>query len=128
MAPHLLGEDEVKRAVRSYLKSLGYTQVRIKWGRAHGPDVRAKGPAGSLVLEAKGDASSQQHKTNNFVYALGQLVQRMDDRVVGYGLALPDNSVYRALVRRLPDLARRRLRLKVLFVARAGAGYAVTDA
>src|SRR5439155_26709943 len=84
MAPHLLGEDEVKRAVRSYLKSLGYTQVRIKWGRAHGPDVRAKGPAGSLVLEAKGDASSQQHKTNNFVYALGQLVQRMDDCVVGY--------------------------------------------
>jgi hypothetical protein len=51
----------------------------------------------------------------------------MSDADAAYGLALPDNRQYRGLVARLPSLARERLRLRVLFVRRDGAGYRVEE-
>jgi hypothetical protein len=53
---------------------------------------------------------------NYFLNALGELIQRMDDPDARYGLALPANNQFRGLVRRLPALARDRLRLVVFFV------------
>src|SRR5712691_6894957 len=90
------------------------------WGRERGIDIDARGPAGRLVVEAKGEVASQPQKTNYFLNALGELVQRMSDQDASYGLALPDNTTFKGLVTRLPDLARERMRLPVFFVGRDG--------
>lgn len=121
-----LTEDEVKRAVRDHLVGQGY-DVDVRWGRERGIDIDAVGPLGRLVLEAKGEVALQPQQVNYFLGALGELIQRMSDADAAYGLALPDNRQYRGLVARLPSLARERLRLRVLFVRRDGAGYRVEE-
>lgn len=121
-----LSEDEVKEAMRVYLEAAGY-QVKVMWGRQHGIDIEATGPLGRLIIEAKGDVASQPQKTNYFIGALGELVQRMSDSDAEYVLALPDVQVYRRLVSRLPDLARERLRLRIFFVERTAEGLTATE-
>ncbi len=122
----LITEDEVKKAVRAHLESRGYF-VTVAWGRAHGIDIEAIGPAGSVVIEAKGDAASQQQQTNYFIGALGELVRRMSNPDATYGLALPDVRVFRALVSRLPTQVWKRLNLRMYFVSRTPGGYDVTE-
>jgi hypothetical protein len=121
----LLAEDEVKAAVRDHLVAEGY-EVSVAWGRTRGVDIDARGPAGRLLLEAKGEVALQPQQVNYFVGALGELVQRMADGDARYGLALPDNRQYRGLVSRLPDVAWQRLGLIVFFVGRSPAGCVVT--
>ena len=121
-----LSEDEVKEAMRVYLEAAGY-QVTVMWGRQHGIDIEATGPLGRLIIEAKGDVASQPQKTNYFIGALGELVQRMSDPDSEYGLALPDVPVYRRLVSRLPELARERLRLRIFFVERTDQGLGASE-
>jgi biotin operon repressor len=123
----LITEDQVKQAIKDHLENDGY-DVTVMWGRDRGIDIDARGPRGRLVLEAKGEVASQPQQTNYFLGALGELIQRMSDEEGGYGLALPDNSVYRGLVSRLPSLARERLRLRVFFVARDDQGFNVREA
>lgn len=122
----LLSEDEVKLAVRDHLEAQGY-RVTVMWGGARGIDIEALRGDERLVIEAKGEVASDQQQGNYFLGALGELVQRMSDEDAQYGLALPDNRRYRGLAARLPELARRRLRLIVYFVRREGAGFAVEE-
>lgn len=113
-----LAEDEVKTAVQDHLDALGYT-VTVAWGRARGIDIEATHlTKPRQVIEAKGEVSSDQQQGNYFLGALGELLQRMSDPDATYALALPDNRRYRGLVRRLPDLARDRLSLRVYWVKR----------
>lgn len=113
----LLTEDEVKTAARDYLAELGF-EVAVAWGRSPGVDIAASKGGERLLLEAKGEAANPPQQVNYFLGAIGELVQRLDDPTASYGLALPDNSQYRGLVSRLPDVALQRLRLVVLFVCR----------
>lgn len=122
----LLSEDEVKHAIKAHLESRGY-HVEVKWGRERGIDIEASGPAGRLLLEAKGEVASQPQQTNYFIGALGELVQRMTDPQARYGLALPDNAFNRGLVARLPRLAWDRLNLGVYLVSRRGDDYGVRE-
>jgi hypothetical protein len=122
----LVTEDEVKEALKQQFEAEGY-EVIVMWGRDWGIDIDALRGAERLVVEAMGEVTSQPQQTNYFLGALGELVQRMSDDEAMYGLAFPDNAVYRGLVRRLPPLARARLCLRIFFVARTGAGLAVTE-
>jgi len=119
-------EDEVKAAVKEHLEEQGYT-VSVAWGRTRGIDIEAVGPRGRFLIEAKGEVASQPQKTNYFLGALGELLQRMSDERATYGLALPDNGTYRGLLDRLPGLAKRRLNLRVLYVRRSGEGLVVEE-
>ena len=121
-----VSEDEVKAAVKTYLEERGY-EVRVAWGRTRGIDIEATGLDGRILIEAKGEVASQPQKTNYFLGALGELIQRMSDEQATYGLALPDNRTYRGLVERLPNLAKQRLRLRVLFVRRSSEGLSVEE-
>jgi hypothetical protein len=125
-ASGLLAEDEVKLAVKEHLEASGHN-VTVMWGRARGVDIDASGPEGRLLIEAKGEVSLQPQQVNYFLNAIGELVQRMSDETAEYGLALPDNQQYRGLVSRLPDVARRKLALRVFFVARSGSRYSVRE-
>lgn len=121
----VLAEDEVKSAVRDYLDALGYT-VTVAWGRTRGIDIEATHLTKSRqVIEAKGEATSDQQQGNYFLGALGELLQRMSDPDATYALALPDNRRYRGLVQRLPALARQRLALRVYWVKRMSDGLEV---
>jgi hypothetical protein len=125
--PGLLSEDDVKRGVKEYLEARGY-RVQVAWGRDRGIDIDARGPAGRLVIEAKGEVASNPQQVNYFLGALGELVQRMSDAEARYGLALPDNRQYRGLVSRLPGPAWDRLHLFVLFVRRSEEGAFAVEA
>lgn len=104
----LVSEDTVKTAVKSYLEAQGWS-VRAAWGHARGVGIDANREAERLMLEAKGGAPSPPQQVNNFLGAVGELVQRLHDPHTRYGLALPDNLQYRRLVGRLPRLARERV-------------------
>lgn len=121
-----VSEDEVKAAVKRYLEARGY-EVRVAWGRHPGTDIEATGRSGRFLIEAKGEVASQPQKTNYFLGAIGELVERMSDEQATYGLTLPDNRTYRRLVQRLLRLAKNRLRLRVLFVGRAGRNIEVEE-
>lgn len=115
----LVTEDFVKRAVYGYLVQQGCLG-EVRWDHELGIDIDVTGPAGRHIIEAKGEAASDQQQRNYFLGALGELGQRMSDDGARYGLALPDNRHYRNLVSRLPPLVWNRLGLVVFFVAADG--------
>lgn len=125
-AGDFITEDEVKTAMKAYLEAQGY-RVKVMWGKERGIDIDARRPDGRLILEAKGEVASQPQKTNYFLSALGELLQRMSDERATYGLALPDNATFRRLVDRLPRLAKERLRLRFFLVARTPGGLSVRE-
>jgi len=97
----LIGEDDVKRAVKLYLEARAY-HVTVMPGSQHGTDIQATRDGEAIHLEAKGEAASDAHQQNNFTTAVGELILNHLENVKE-GFALPDNTQYRGLVRRLPD-------------------------
>jgi hypothetical protein len=114
-----LSEDEVKRAIETWLIGSGW-KVNVKWGRATGIDIEAVKGAERWIIEAKGCGSLAQMRVNYFVGMLGELLQRMSDRSAKYSLALPDMTQFRSLWGRLPDLAKERTTISALFVSSSG--------
>lgn len=109
-----LNEDEVKSAIKSALEARGY-EVKVKWGHKPGPDIEAQ-LGTRLVLEAKGEGSYRQMLGNYFLHALGEILQRMSDSSVSYGIALPAHASYIELVLNLPKRVRQMLQLDFYFV------------
>jgi hypothetical protein len=92
----------------------------VAWGGTHGIDIDAHRDGRRWIIEAKGSGKSGAQRSNYFVGALGELMQRANDPKADYGLALPDLDQYRRLWERLPALAKRRMRLSALFVSDDG--------
>lgn len=92
---HLLGEDEVKAAVRDHLQRLGYV-VKLSWGHERGIDIDAIGPGDHLLIEAKGEPVSRPRQVNYFLGALGELVLRFAEP----GAKYPTSVGHRAADRR----------------------------
>jgi hypothetical protein len=111
----LVTEDHVKQAVHDYLAARGWS-VRVMWGRERGIDIEAHRGTERFVIEAKGEAPTDQMGGNYFLGMLGELLQRMTDEGARYAIALPETRRYRGLVDRFPALARRRLGLAVFWV------------
>lgn len=114
----------MKAEVRDHLEGQGYA-VKVAWGHEPGIDIDAIRPGDHLLIEAKGEAASKPQQANYFVGALGELVRRFAEPGARYCLALPDNSQYRALVKKLPLHARTTFKLVVYFVSRQDGGYIV---
>ena len=117
--PPLLTENQIKRAVREHLIAQGY-RVHVAWGHSRDVDIHAERDGERLLLEAKGQVVRRPQQSNDFLGALGEILQRMDDPDATYGLALPDHPQYRALVQRLPELIWDRLNLVVYLVSGSG--------
>lgn len=122
----LLTENQIKRAVREHLIARGY-RVHVAWGHTRDVDIHAERDGERLLLEAKGQVVRRPQQSNDFLGALGELLQRMDDPDATYGLALPDQPQYRALVQRLPELIWDRLNLVVYFVSGTGDNLSVRE-
>lgn len=124
--PVLLTENQIKRAVREYLIAQGY-RVHVAWGHTRQVDIHAERDGERLLLEAKGQVERRPQQSNDFLGALGELLQRMTDPNATYGLALPDHPQYRTLVQRLPELIWDRLNLVVYFVSGSGDSLSVRE-
>ena len=119
-------EDEVKIAMKNHLERHDY-EVAVIFGKAGGIDIEAAKENERILIEARGEAASPQQQTDLFLTALGAIVRWMTDPDARYGIALPDNQVYRGLVQKLPSLSRSRLNLTVFYVRRAGDKIEVTE-
>jgi DNA-binding transcriptional MocR family regulator len=117
----LITEDEVKIAMKNHLERNDH-EVAVIFGQAEGIDIEARSEDGRILIEARGEAASPQQATDHFLSALGAIVRWMTDPDARYGLALPDNKVYRELVQKLPSLGRSRLNLTVFYVKRDADG------
>lgn len=86
-----------------------------RFGRA---DLVAEHPRrGTVVLEVEGDSSRQKEQA--LYSALGQLVLSIQGSrsKTRYGLAVPDTPPWRLQVAKIPNVARKRLRLKLMLVS-----------
>jgi hypothetical protein len=110
-------EDEVKAAIKSCLENQGY-EVEVKWANKTGCDIVATCGAQRLKIEVKGEGSRRQMLGNYFLCALGEMLQRMNESNVDYGIALPAHASYDELVLKLPKRVREMLHLDFYFVRR----------
>jgi len=108
-------EDAVKERIRRFLESEGW-RVRVRYGRAQGPDVVATRGRRTWIIEVKGMATRRPMFNNYFLAALGSLMQRMRDPGACYSVAFPDHPVYRRLWVGLPETVKRRLGVSAVFV------------
>jgi hypothetical protein len=121
-----LTEDEVKYGVKEFLEAEGF-HVTIAWGRDRGVDIQAVSPSGIMLLEAKGSAPTPA----------GELLPQRSGRTTATNdraqrCVWTGPTGQRAVPRpgkRLPQLARERLRLTVFFISKTATGtYAVEQA
>jgi len=114
-----LSEDEIKEVLKKWLEERGWN-TKIAWGSSPGIDIEAVMPGKRWVIEVKGPGSRPQMRVNYFLAILGETLQRMDDPSARYSIALPDLPQYRRLWERLPDLAKSKTGISILFVAQDG--------
>jgi hypothetical protein len=81
-------------------------------------DIEARNHAGHRwrILAAPAEEPPAPSTSDEFLGALGALLQRMEDPLTMYSIALPDVRLYRGLWERLPILSKRRLGITALFV------------
>jgi hypothetical protein len=120
LATDPLSEAEMKRALVTWLRATGWTVDGVAWAKSHGVDIDASRNGERLLIEVKGRGSRPEMRVNYFLGALGELLQRMDDPSAEYAVGLPELPQFRGLWMRLPDLAKRRLKLIALFVNELG--------
>lgn len=120
VSTELLGEDELKRHLENWLLSSGW-QVHIAWGKQPGVDIFATNGGRRWFIEVKGCGSLNAMRVNYFLSILGEMLQRMRYEDAKYSIALPDLPQFRGLWARLPDLAKKRTTIDVLFVSADGA-------
>lgn len=113
---YALSEDEIKSVLNDWLSADGW-QTTIAWGHRHGIDIEAQKGNLRWLIEVKGPGSRPPMRVNYFLAILGETLQRMDDNEARYSIALPDLPQYRGLWDRLPQLAKERTGISILFVS-----------
>lgn len=113
-----LSEDEIKEVVESWLKADGW-ETKVAWGKAQGIDIDARRGLERWIIEVKGPGSRQPMRVNYFISILGETLQRMSDPTARYSIAFPDLPQYRNLWSRLPDLAKSRTGISIIFVSKS---------
>ena len=109
-------EDEIKVILANYLNHNGW-QTKLAMGKEHGIDIDATKGSDRWIIEVKGCGSRNAMRVNYFLAILGETLQRMSDPNAKYSIALPDMQQYRKLWERLPQLAKERTGISVLFVS-----------
>lgn len=111
-----LTEPVVQNIVRDYLISEGWKIEHESKGHEHGVDLKATKEDNVWYIEVKGCGSSNAMRNNYFLSVLGEILQRMEDPNAHYSIALPDMDQFRNLWEKLPQEAKQRTKISVLFV------------
>ncbi len=114
-----LSEDSLKKHLEKWLTLNGW-KVQVAWGHAQGIDICATQGDKKWMIEVKGEGSRQPMRVNYFLGVLSETLQRMDDPLAEYSIALPDLQQFRNLWKRLPNLAKSRTGITILFIDRDG--------
>ena len=112
-------EDAIKKVLENWLIAQGW-KVKVAWGQERGIDVEAITNEKRWVIEVKGQGKHDQARGNYFIGMLGETLQRMEDPIAKYSIALPDIQRYRNLWQRLPSLAKSRTAITAIFVDEEG--------
>jgi hypothetical protein len=115
----VLSEKRIKQILNDFLVSQGWNP-QIDWGPAHGIDIEARRGTMRWIIEVKVSEPQDEKVVDAFVSVLGEILQRMDDTRIKYSIALPDTEPFRRLWKRLPALAKNRIRITALFVNPSG--------
>jgi hypothetical protein len=110
-----ISDKKIKKILSNHLTSLGWDH-EISWDISHGVDIEAKRGKNRWIIQVKGAESLHPVVVNNFLLVLGEIFQRMDDPNSKYSVALPDEEPFHRLWKRLPGLAKSRMKLTALFV------------
>lgn len=122
-----LPEKKIKYILGEFLASKG-------WG--HKPDstainrdigIEATRGNEKWIIEIESPDTLTNEITYSFVSALGRILQRMENKNYKYSIALPDIKPFRRLWERLPELAKNRAKITVLFVSETGAVEEIED-
>ncbi len=87
---NMLNESQVVDCISRNLQENGWT---VKTSRYRGADIIATKDGVEWVIEAKGCGNSrhvQTERNNFFIYALGQILTRLDSDDKNYSVAFPD--------------------------------------
>ncbi|MEI7946520.1 MAG: MarR family transcriptional regulator [bacterium] len=114
-----MSEDEAKKILKEWLEKQGWTTT-VVWGRKHGIDILAEKKGKRWIIEVKGSGSRNPMRVNYFLSIIGETLQRMNDSDSKYSIAFPDMRQFRNLWARLPELAKTRTTISVLFVRKDG--------
>ena len=119
-------EDDVKKAMESWLKERGYSSVQPRFGTKRGYDVEGIHPATNarLVIECKGEAriGDQWHRSwGNVATAILTSINEIENpgNRNNVGIALPDTKQYRERMNLLQNFCRRE-EISVFWVSRKG--------
>lgn len=115
----LLSEEEVKKFINDYLSERGF-HTTVAWRHSRGADIVAQKGDERAIIEVKGCGSRQPMRVNYFLAILGEILQRMDDSDCSYYIALPYMKQYLNLWNRLPELAKNRTKIQMIFVDNEG--------
>ncbi len=112
-------EDAIKRTLESWLITQGW-KVKVAWGHIYGSDIEAIKGNQRWIIEVKGQGSRNPMRVNYFLGILGETLQRMEDPLSKYSIALPDMQQFRNLWKRLPLLAKSRTGITAIFINEDG--------
>lgn len=111
-----LQEDKIKDILKQDLLSKKWNIDFFAPGNKPGTDIIARKEDQRWFIEVKGCGSRNSMRVNYFLSILGEILQRMDDPVAKYSIALPDMEQYRKLWNKLPALAKERTKIGIIFV------------
>ena len=114
-----LSEDQVKEILDRWLRKDGW-ETKIAWDRQHNGDIVAQKLGKKWIIEVKGCGKHDQHRRNNFLDALAEILQRMYNSRMKYSTVFPNVEPYPTLWANLPALAKKRTKISVLFVEKNG--------
>ena len=114
-----LSEDAIKSVLEKWLLADDWT-VKTAMGKAHGIDVEANKPGERWIIEVKGPGSRDPMRVNYFISILGETLQRMNDPNARYSICFPRLQQYERLWAKLPQLAKKRTGISIIFVSPDG--------
>jgi hypothetical protein len=115
-----LPEKKIKYFLEEFLTSRGWTCESESPVLNSNIDIEAKRGNEKWIIEIESPEVLAYEIIDSFVEALGRILQRMDNGNGKYSIALPDIKPFRNLWERLPNLAKNRTGITVLFVSNTG--------
>ncbi|MBQ3652839.1 MAG: hypothetical protein II954_00305 [Synergistaceae bacterium] len=117
-------EDTVKTIIAEFFSRHGWI-VSINLGHNKGVDFEARKDDSCWRIEAKSSYALKKgtllpreaSKTNYFLNALSEILQRMDDPNVHYAIAFPKINKYEELWAQLPSEAKKRTQIHMILVS-----------
>lgn len=115
-----LPEKKIKRILEKYVSSFGWEQEHLRFFIDHNNDIEVRRGRESWIIGIKAKEPSNREVNSIFISTLGRILQRMDDQNCKYSIAFPDTKQFRRLWERLPQIAKQRMKVTVLFVNQTG--------